>query len=176
MNYKNLVSVIDGVVYWKERPVKSKYDIMWNTRFAGKEAGCERPDGYRCVRFGKKLILTHRLVWTIEFGDIPDGMDIDHIDGFRLNNKIDNLRVVSRSDNLKNKAKSRFNKSGVTGVVFDKERGKWMAQIGGKGFHKNLGRFESFDEAVSARLLAEDELGYSKTHGRRNNEFVKVKI
>lgn len=59
----------------------------------------------------------HRIVWTLVFGNIPDGMEVDHIDGDRgNNNKIENLRLVTDKGNSRNQKLRKDNKTGVKGV------------------------------------------------------------
>lgn len=66
----------------------------------------------------KKRRYTHRVVWELFNGEIPENMEIDHIDGNPLNNKIDNLRVVSRKINSRNSKMNSRNISGIAGVSF----------------------------------------------------------
>lgn len=88
--------------------------------------------------------------------DTPKGMDTDHINGDKIDNRCSNLRVVTRSQNKVNSAtKRRDNKSGYQGVHYDKSRGKWMAHISIEGRMKNLGRFETLIGALAARSIAE---------------------
>lgn len=106
----------------------SKTCLRWkvspsNRAKAGSEAGCffraGRTSTYYVVRAKKKLMLAHRVVWELNSGEpVPEGMDIDHIDGNGLNNVIENLRVVPRAINLRNQGKSIRNTSGFTGVSF----------------------------------------------------------
>ena len=85
----------------------------------------------------------------------PLNLDIDHKDRNKGNNKIDNLRLVTTSENLRNVGKLSNNTSGVKGVSFYKSLGKYRAQIfvNGKRFH--LGYFTSFEDAAAARRAAE---------------------
>ena len=64
------------------------------------EAGSVKNNGYRVVAFGGKQLRTHRIVYAIHHGAIPEGMDVDHIDNNRLNNKIENLQLLTRTDNV----------------------------------------------------------------------------
>lgn len=83
-----------GILTWRiktERCVK-----------VGEEVGFKhKREGYRCVCINRKCYQVHRLCWEIEFGDIPEGMEIDHINGVRDDNRIENLRLVTKADNLK---------------------------------------------------------------------------
>lgn len=65
---------------------------------------------------GQKTYYAHRAIWEMHRGSIPVGFQIDHIDTNRRNNKLGNLRLVTRKHNLRNSRKSSRNKSGITGV------------------------------------------------------------
>ena len=99
-------------------------------------------------------------------GEIPQNMEIDHIDKCRKNNKIENLRLVSRDENLKNKGMYKCNKSGVTGVIFNKQNSKWAANIRVNGKLKHLGYYADFEDACKARYSAEKFYGFSPSHGK----------
>lgn len=80
---------------------------------------------------------------------------IDHINRNRNDNRKENLRIVSHTENQFNRSLNKNNKSGVSGV---KElSGRWNAEIGYRNETIRLGSFESFEEAVKARLLAEQK-------------------
>jgi hypothetical protein len=88
-----------------------------------------------------------RLAVLIMTGSLPEkGMHVDHIDGNPRNNKWDNLRVVSPSENLKNQ----FGK----GYSYDKVQGKYRAHIRIDGIKKHLGSFDTEEEAKAAYLAA----------------------
>ncbi len=120
--------------------------------------------GYRHCNWKGKKHLVHRLIYQLVTGIIllPSEV-IDHEDGNTLNNKFSNLRVTDSLGNSKNQKMHSSNKSGVTGVSWDKSRNKWRAWIG----KRNLGRFDSFEEAIIIRREAEVEEGYHKNHGKR---------
>jgi hypothetical protein len=86
------------------------------------------------------------------------GIEIDHINRNRLDNRVENLRWVSRADNKVNQGPDPRNKSGYKGVWHDKARGRWLAR---GGSHKSPDRlsayFDTFDEAKAARLRWEQE-------------------
>jgi hypothetical protein len=125
----------DGKLYWKH--------------VNRGEAGCINTQGYIVIRLNKVLYLAHRLVWLVENGYMPDER-IDHIDEDRANNKIDNLRVATMSQNLCNRSKPKSNTSGYKGVGFSKYAKKWVAAIGINNKSKHLGYFSSPEEASIA--------------------------
>lgn len=82
--------------------------------------------------------------------DAPREAQVDHCNHDTLNNKRENLRIVTPGENQQNKNGSYKNsKSGVRGVYWDKTRGKWMAQFRINNTAKNLGRFDTIEEAHS---------------------------
>jgi hypothetical protein len=80
---------------------------------------------------------------------------IDHINADSCDNRKGNLRVCTSSQNVINVGRKINNTSGVTGVIWDKESGKWMSYISINRKQKKLGRFYDFEDAVNARKKAE---------------------
>lgn len=74
------------------------------------------------------MTFAHRIIWEMFNGAIPEGKEIDHINGVKSDNRIENLRLCDRHINCKNAAKRRDNSSGVTGVS-KTYNGKWVVQI-----------------------------------------------
>jgi len=123
-----------GTLHWIPQPGKR----CNNTR---QTAGCYTTKGYRIVRIDGCLYKEHRIIWVMHNGPIPDGLDIDHIDRDTTNNKLENLRLATRSINNLNK-----NSKGVT---YDKTRKKWKAQLTINGKQVLNKRFDSYEEALS---------------------------
>ena len=97
-----------------------------------------------CKKGEQKFFLIHRLI-AIYFIPNPDNKPyIDHRDGDKLNNSISNLRWVSHQENMLNKKNYGKYKRGVN---YHKQRKKFQAQININGKVKNLGRYETEDEA-----------------------------
>tara|TARA_R110000850_G_C9996087_1_gene467935 strand:- start:890 stop:1381 length:492 start_codon:yes stop_codon:yes gene_type:complete len=130
-------------------------------------AGATGAKGYIDVQIDGKPYKAHRLVYTMLKGDIPSGYQIDHIDGNRINNKIENLRLVRPAENNLNCKVRADNTSGVIGVCWSKRGNKWIAKINKDKKRIELGSFVSFDDAVNARKEAEIELGFHPNHGSR---------
>ena len=122
--------------------------------------------GYRKIKIKSVRYYAHRLVWLYHFGKWPSDQ-IDHIDGDKLNNKIDNLRVVTNQENQKNAKLPSTNTSGVMGVCVHNQTQKWRAQIQDDGKNKFLGLFDNFEEAVAARQAAERKYNFHPNHGKR---------
>jgi hypothetical protein len=97
-----------------------------------------------------KVIHMHRLIMQC-----PEGLQVDHINGDTLDNRRNNLRIVTASDNAKNRGGSSNNTSGHTGVSYFKHCNRYMAYIGNKGKIINLGYYKDINEAISVRREAE---------------------
>lgn len=104
-------------------------------------------DGYAYIG----VLKAHRLIYAIVHGEVPSG-EVDHINGDRVDNRIENLREVSRSENQHNYKIP--NISGFTGVYWDTQARKWHTQIWVNNRLIYLGLFEDFEEAVQARKMA----------------------
>ena len=93
---------------------------------------------YWSVKVVDKPILCHRAIWVLFNKEVPDGMQIDHIDGDKLNNRIENLRLASASNNSMNTKLRKDNKAGVKGMWKESNRDRWCGQVmaGGKSYRK----------------------------------------
>lgn len=134
----------------------------------GDRAGCLNSLGRYVIRYNGKLYLRSRLAWLYTYGCWPEGI-IDHVDGNPTNDKLDNLRDVSRQVNAKNSSRSSSNTSGVTGVSWYSRDSKWSAYINTADGKKHLGYFEDKEDAVLARKSAEEEHNFHPNHGREKN-------
>jgi hypothetical protein len=166
---KDLFDYKDGVLYWKPRRVGEFRSVrafkIWNARFCGKAAGSCDKLGYLTIGVTKqgkeKRYGAHRLVWAWHYGVWPKE-HIDHIDHDKKNNRIENLRDVTRVENLRNASLRSNNKSGVPGVGWRAKTKKWSVTIGSR----YLGEYQTFEEAVSMRKEAEKAHGYHANHGK----------
>jgi hypothetical protein len=112
--------------------------------------------GYsRTVVDGQNL-LTHRVIWVYHNCNLPK--QLDHIDGNPMNNKIENLRPASMSENQRNAKVRANNKSGYKGVYFHKTRKSYVAQIRLHGKPVRLGVFANPIDAALAYNVAATEL------------------
>lgn len=123
---------------------------------AGAVAGGIDSDGYVSIRLCGHLYRAHNLAWFVITGLWPDG-EIDHWDTDRQNNRLSNLRDVTKAVNRQNlrRAKS-TSKSGILGVK--KYRDRWTARIVVKGKEIHLGVFDTAGQASAAYLEAKREL------------------
>lgn len=143
-------------------------ELIWrvatNNRVkVGAVAGRLRRDGYRQISVDGRLYFSHRLVFLYHRGYMPEN-DTDHIDRNPGNNRIENLREVSRSCNMRNAKVRENNTSGVVGVSWFAMRRTWVAQLTAQDKYIRLGYFHDFTEAVAHRLAAEQCLNWEGCH------------
>ena len=135
---------------------------VWNTQWAGKPAFKSNNQGYLYANLHATPIKAARAAWVFISGEWPPaGLDVDHINGDRGDNRPENLRLVTPTQNSRNKRIARNNKSGVSGVRWCEQRGRWEAKINGGPNEIHLGSYFTKDEAVAARQAAEKVLKYS---------------
>ncbi len=106
---------------------------------------------YTKIKFAGRVWQLHRLIWVWHNGPIPDGMQIDHINGLRHDNRIENLRLATNGQNQANKAVR--NRTGFKGVKRQRS-GRWEARIRLNGKRICLGTFDSPEQAHAAYLGA----------------------
>jgi len=144
-----------GIFTWKK--------ASSNKTRIGDKAGCIRPDGYILIGF-KKSFLAHRLAFLYMLNETPKF--VDHINGNRSDNRWENLRSVSRSENGRNMKIPLTNKSGVIGVFWNAGKKKWTAKIKINQVSYHLGDFDNLNDASIARAKAEKQFLFHKNHGR----------
>ena len=123
----------------------------------GEEAGSIMPIGYRMVRLDGKDYLLHRLAHLYMTGEWPEGQ-LDHKNNDRADNRWDNLRPATWSQQRANALKRSDNTSGYKGVSWNKRLGKWHAYITLDRKRRHLGFFESAHEAKAAYERASRDL------------------
>lgn len=123
----------------------------------GSAAGAVCKRGYVVIGLLGKTRKAHRLAWAYVYGEMPAGL-IDHIDGNKSNNRIDNLRVVTNTVNMQNlRAAPKGSASGKLGVHVGRSS-KWRARIIVDGARVNLGSYETPEEAHQAYIAAKRRL------------------
>ena len=130
----------------------------------GQIAGGMNQMGYWVVICKGRTIQAHRIAWVFAFNVWPDG-EIDHINGVRSDNRICNLRVATRSQNMMNCGKKSNNASGFKGVSWHKLVGKWSAGITVAQKRTHLGVFKDKQEAAAA---------YAEAAKRLHGEFARL--
>lgn len=115
-------------------------------------------NNYYAVHFYKNKKETnkpiHRLVCEAFLYNPDNKPCIDHIDGDKFNNNLENLRWCNQKENCQNRKLSKKNTSGCKGVHFHKASNKWMAYITIDGIRIHLGLFENIEDARDARVAA----------------------
>jgi hypothetical protein len=135
-----------GIFRWRYRADRS---TRWNTRYAGKIAGSLTSFGYIVIQLGKGAHYKAQvLAWLYVYGE---WRQIDHRNGIRNENQIDNLRPATNSENGVNKRMQSNNASGFPGVHFDSQRRKWRACVNRDRTRYDGGFFSTPEEAAEAR-------------------------
>jgi hypothetical protein len=122
----------------------------------GDVAGNDNGLGYLRVRINKRLYVVHRLAWLYMTGLWPEA-DIDHINMNRSDNRWENLRQATRTENFGNRRKYKNNTSGVKGAYWSKSKHKYVAGIGVNGRDIYLGLFDCPAAASFAYQIAADQ-------------------
>lgn len=148
-----------GIWTWHYRADRAK---KWNSRHAGKRAGCRNLSDYWVIRIEGVLYYGYILAWLYMTGRWPQN-DIDHRNGCPGDDWWTNLRAATRSDNLKNQKTRKDNALGLKGVR--KHHKRYVAHIKIKGKCTHLGTFDTAEEAYAARMAVA-----IRTHG----EFVRA--
>ena len=141
----------DGNLYWKSMPYK-RNDLI------GTKAGSDTGNCRSQIYIGKKHYKLHRIIYLMFHGYVPK--EVDHIDNNTLNNRIENLRPATRSEQCCNTRLRKDNTSGVKGITWDKARNKWIVSINKN--QKTVFRAR-FDDLELAQLVANE--ARNKYHG-----------
>lgn len=164
-----------GVLLWLDRTYSSfaagRYSReatgkAWNTRYAGSPALAHaNNEGYLMGNLYGRRVSSHRVAWAIYYGEWPqEGVEIDHINGVKSDNRICNLRIATRCENRQNIGIQKNNTSGAKGVSWSKCNGSWRVRVMVGKKSRHIGYYADFEEAIQARQDAADKL-----HG----EFVR---
>lgn len=180
------INLFKGIVNEEWRPIKGfpGYYISDQGRVKSLKRRKEKllkqwlgTHGYPQVTLSNEGQLTtetvHRLVAKAFLG-ISDDQEIDHIDGNPLNNRLDNLRVCSHAENMKNRRRHSNNSSGFPGVSYHKASGKYQAQIWLNGRNKHLGLFKTPEEAAIAYKNASLKLHGAFSPFVSRDEFIAL--
>ena len=158
-NTQSLFDYKEGKLFWKNSQAHGKVK-------AGDEAGCLTSKGYHRLMIGYKEYPTHRVVFLYHHGYLPKM--VDHIDGNRKNNAIENLRPATNALNCLNKSVQSNNKLGIKNVCWSNQNKKWFVQVSVKG-KRVVSKF--FDDLDLADLVA--TMAREKYHGAFANHGLK---
>ena len=125
---------VNGALVWSKS--------LSNRAPAGSRAGAFDADGYLIVKFKKVIYKVHRIAYFLGTKNDPGHLTVDHKNGDFSDNRLVNLRLATRLQQVRNR-KSK-------GYTWDKNRGKWSAGIGVSGKRIHLGRFDTKEEAAAA--------------------------
>lgn len=162
MNYDELFRYEDGKLFWRVSPSRKVR--------AGDQAGSMGKDYMRVGHKGRTAIFIHKVVWELHEGPIPPNMKIDHINQDKLDNRIENLRLATMSQNNHNskRAGGASKYKGVYKAGWNDN--KWFAKmtLGGKQMY--FGTHSTEEDAARAINKA-----YREYHGdyANLNEFEK---
>lgn len=138
---------ITGIARWK-KTVNSR-------AVSGSAIGNKRTTGYLKFVFKGKYLLVHRVAWYLENGEWADV--IDHINGIRDDNRIENLRACHPHENALNTRRRKDNKCGVKNVSWHKSAKKYQVQLCVNGKDVHFGYFNTLEEAEVAAKMARIE-------------------
>jgi hypothetical protein len=145
----------DGNLFWKFHNSKR------GQRFIGKKAGSKMKNGYYHILFNGKYIYLHRAIFFMHYGYLPQY--IDHIDGNPANNKIENLREATASQNCWNQ-KYKGSASGHKGITWNKQDKKWQPQLTANNKKIYLGKYDDLETAIKVYKNASEK--YHKEFAR----------
>jgi hypothetical protein len=129
----------DGALYWRVKPCRR--DPI------GMKAGAfDASRGYTTVGYQRKRYYIHRLIFLMHNGFMPS--EVDHIDGDKSNNRVENLRAATHAQNGRNRPAQTNNKSGIKNVVWSNVRKKWVVYVKVNGKNTNFGGFEDLELAA----------------------------
>lgn len=114
----------------------------------------------------RRVVKKHELKWLLSYGEIPEGYEIDHRDGNVTNNSMNNLRLVTRKINSRNRKKRSDNTSGITGINWSEYHNHYVIRrtIGNKRVSKSR---KTLEEAILVlEELKKMDSTYTQRHGK----------
>jgi hypothetical protein len=145
MNWKDILYYKDGKLFRYESN-NGKFEVGW-----------VNSSGYMQFEYKRKNYMVHRIIWELFNEALKKEEQIDHIDRNPLNNRIENLRIATQSQNQINSEKPANNTTGYKGVL-STPSGKFQARLGHNGVKLYLGLFDTAKEAHECVLAKTKEL------------------
>lgn len=157
MNSETVEGLIDRLLEYREGHLYWKKNTRRGHKSSGGQAGYKTKQGYRMICLNYKDYCEHNLVWFIHKREWPEtySREVDHINRDKSDNRIENLRLATRSQNNANMKIRIDNSTGVRGVYLDRARNKFCVQITQNGRTQSLGRFNSLEDAAEIAELAQ---------------------
>lgn len=165
LGYEGIYQINDDYTKVFRLPYDVEQEGRWGKykrHFNGKELAITLDnEGYLSVSLFNNKIRLHRIIWECEYGKIPDGYRIDHKNGIKTDNSLDNLRCVENSINIMNAMPAY--KPNIT----KRKSGKYQLRFSIFGKRKSVGEFDSYEEA---------EKKYKELYTNRSDEYRKCGI
>lgn len=149
----------NGALIWKKKPHPSAHRAK-----VGTEAGRTKTNKYDDIQLDKVRLKAHHIVWAMHMGEYPS-MQVDHINRNKLDNRIENLRLATPSNNAANCSCVKERTSKYLGVSWKEANKAWVAQISKNYKRKHLGLFDSEVDAAIA---------YNKAAVEIHGEFANI--
>lgn len=147
LDYLNsILECRDGVLYHKVNRGKAR---------AGTVAG-QMAKHYWTINIDKKIYYAHRVVFFMKHGWCPD--HLDHVNGNKTDNRIENLRPATPSENMANTSVRKHNSHGAKNLSFDKRSNFWYVKFWVNGVRRNLGCFKDKELAIEFADLARETI------------------
>lgn len=143
---ESILEYRDGKLYWKKSRGRIKI---------GAEAGTVNTAGYVVVTINQKKFLAHRLIFALHHGYYPKYIDHDNRD--KLDNRIENLRACTQSENMRNATIRRSSRSGLKNVTWSNQCKKWVVHLTLNERLTHIGVFEDKELAALVALEARDK-------------------
>lgn len=159
VNYNPLTGEFTRIKILNDHPAH-----MWRL---GEVIGNSTSNGYIEISVGEDKYSAHKLAWYIVYGEYPTE-SIDHVNGDKQDNRIENLRLSSALENMRNRGKNKNNTTGANGVYLTSS-GRYRARIKINGKLIGLGTFDSVESAEKARKEANEYYQFDENHGERDS-------
>lgn len=152
-----------GVLTWK---------VSGAGRFkrAGMEVGSRTKKGYLAVCLNGVMYQAHRIAYAIYTGEDIDGVQIDHINGNKSDNRIENLRKCSNSQNQMNRSSKKKDESKEKNVHWCNSKSRWVVKIRVAGKSIYIGSYSDVDDAACAARNARDK--YHGEFSSRQSQYM----